>query len=283
MSFAHPLALIGLLPLAALAVLVWRQAPALVPALPGGWARLIAPPLRRYMARDLRRPGLGQVWLCLCIAGCLVVAIARPLIPLGEGRDWANLVGRVIVIDAEHDQIAARRIVADRLLAASPRVPTALVAVAGDAYMVVPFTTDAAQIERYLRVLEPDAMPVRGLALHTGLALAEKIIRDSGVVARQVVVITGGAAPGSTVDLPETGTLKSLVTAGSPEGWDRVADSYGADLAGVDDLTPVTAALDAAVRQLAADLPGEMGDLAPWFLALALVLALALFRQRSAE
>lgn len=283
MSFSHPIALAGLLPIAALAVLLWRQAPALVPALPGGWARLITPPLRRYMARDLSRPGLGQVWLTLGITACLIIAIARPLIPLGEGRDWANRVGRVIVMDADRDGIAGRRIVATRLLEASPLVPTALVAVAGDAYMVVPFTTDAAQIDRYLRVLEPDAMPARGLAVHTGLALAEKVIAEAGVIARQIVLIAGDGAPANPVDLPPTETLKSLIAAGDATGWDEVAAAYGADIAAPDDLAPVTGALDAAVRALAADLPGEMVDLSPWLIALALALMLGLFRRRSAE
>lgn len=283
MSFAHPFALLGLLPLAGLAILLWRQAPSLVPALPGGWAKLIAPPLRRYMARDLTRPGLGQVWLTLGIAACLVLAIARPLVPTGDGRDWANLVGRVLVIDAEHDGIAARRIVVDRLLAASPKVPTALVALSGDAYVLVPFTTDAAQIDRYLRVLEPDAMPMRGLAVHTGLALAEKTISDAGVLARQIVLVVGAGAPGDAVDLPETDTLRAVITAGDPAGWDKVAAAYGAEVASSDSLAGVTEALDAAVRDLAASLPGEMIDLSPFLIALALVLALGLFRRRSAE
>lgn len=283
MSFGHPIALTGLLPLAALAVLLWRRAPALVPALPGGWTRLIAPPLRRYMARDLTRPGLGQVWLTLGVAACLVVAAARPLVPLGEGRDWANRVGRVIVIDADNAGMPARRIVVDRLLEASPRVPTALVAVAGDAYMIVPFTTDSTQVDRYLQVLEPDAMPVPGLAVHTGLALAEKIVADAGIVARQIVLIAGERAPAGPVELPGTATLRSVVTTGNAAGWDRVAEVYGADLAASEDLTPVTGALEAAVRALAADLPGEVIDLTAWLIALALVLALGLFRRRSAE
>ena len=207
MSFAAPLWLAGLVPVAALAWALWRQAPMLVPALPGCWARLIEPPLRRFMARDLSRPGLGQVWLCLGIAACLVVAMARPLIPLGTGTDYANMVGRVILIDADQEGIAERRIAVDRFLELSPDVPTSLVAVAGDAYMIVPFTTDAAQIDRYLRVLEPDAMPMPGLAVHSGLALGEKIIADAGVVAGQIVLIAGPRAPDAVVDLPGTETL----------------------------------------------------------------------------
>lgn len=283
MTFAQPLALLGLLPLGAMVILLWRQAPALVPALPGGWARLIAPPLRRYMARDLERPGLAQVWLILGVCACLVVAIARPLVPLGDGEGWANLVGRVIVIDAEHDGMAARRIAVDRLLALSPDVPTALVAVAGDAYQIVPFTTDAAQIDRYLRVLEPDAMPVRGIAVHTGLAMAERILADARVVAGQIVLVVGAGAPGSPVELPDTETLKSVVVAGDPAGWDGVADLHGADLVVATDLGPVTGALDAAVRALRAGLPGAAIDIAPWLYALAGLLTLGLFRRRAAS
>lgn len=282
MSFVHPFVLLGLLPLAALAFLLWRQAPMLVPALPGGWARLIEPPLRRFMARDLSRPGLAQVWLCLAIAALLVAAAARPLLPVGDPTDYANMVGRVVVVDADAPDIARRRIAVDRLLAASPRVPTALVALAGDAYLVVPFTTDRAQIDRYLVVLEPDAMPLEGMALHAGLALAEKVIADAGVVAGQIVLFAGDKGPGTLFDVPASETLRTFVVAGDPEVWRAAAERHGADLTPDQDLEPVTSSLSSAIDALRADLPGGAIDIAPWLMALSVLLCLGLFRRRSA-
>ena len=283
MTFEQPLAMLALIPLALIAVALWKRAPALVPALPGGWAQLIQAPLRRYMARDLTRPGLGQVWLVLAIAVCLILGIARPLAPLGEGRDWTNQVGRVIVIDSETDGMAGRRIVVDNLIAASPDVPTALVAMAGDAYIVVPFTTDVRQIDRYLRVLAPDAMPIRGMAVHSGVALAEKAIADAGVVIGQIVLVVGPGAPERPVELPETKTLRDLITVGDPTGWQSIAASYGASNTSSTDLSAIKARLDAAITGLRAKLPGAVIDIAPWLFGLAVVLSLGMFRRRNAQ
>lgn len=282
MTFATPLFLLALIPLAIVAFLLWRQAPMLVPALPGGWARLIQPELRGFMARDLARPGLGQVWLCLAVAAIMIVGAARPLIPLGQSTDYANLIGRVIVLDADRPGIEERRIIVDQLLLAAPDAPTALALVAGDAYLVTPFTTDIAQIDRYLRVAEPDAMPAPGLAVHSALALAERVIADARIVAAQIVLVAGADAPAQMAKIPETDTLRAFVIAGDPAAWQSGSAQYGADLHAADDLEPVTAALGAAIEDLRADLPGAVIDISPWVFGLAMVLSLGLFRQRSA-
>ncbi|MEM7188602.1 MAG: hypothetical protein AAF439_03240 [Pseudomonadota bacterium] len=284
MSFALPLALAGLLPVAALALLLWQRAPMLVSALPGGWGRIIEPALARYMARGLSRPGLGQAWLCLGIAALLVVAIARPLLPLGEAPDYANVAGRVIVLDANNVGMADRRIVTGRLLNMAPEVPTALVAVAGEAYSVVPFTTDRTQIDRYLAVLTPEMMPRPGNSLHLGIAQAEEALAQAGVIAAQIVLVTGAETPPSVVELPETETLRAVVVPVADLAlWSGFADGYGARLIDFSDPSPAIEDIRGALSDLTGSLPAAAIDISPWLYGLAMMLWLVLFRRRSAS
>lgn len=282
MSFGIPLALLGLIPVVAVALLLWRRAPMLLSALPGGWARIIGPELTDYMARGLSRPGLGQAWLCIAAAGIVVLAIARPLVPLGGGIDYANLAGRVIVLDAISDGIEDRRITVDRILELSPDVPTSLVALSSDAYTIVPFTTDRAQIDRYLRVLDADVIPDPGLSMHTGIAHAEKVLADAGVVAAQMVMIFGGDAPPRVLDIPETDTLRWFVVPEASDRWERFANGYQAEITNGSTVEPLVDDMSLALEALRGSLPGAAADFSPWLYALAMVLWLGLFRRRSA-
>ena len=131
-------------------------------------------------------------------------------------------------------------------------------------------------------VLEPDAMPMPGLAVHSGLALGEKIIADAGVVAGQIVVVAGPTAPDAVIELPDTGTLRAFVISGGTAGWEASATGYAADLIDIDAPEEVTATLDREIEKLRAGLPGAAIDIAPWLHALSMLLCLGLFRRRSA-
>ena len=71
------------------------------------------------------------------------------------------------------------------LLDATPEIPTALVVASGDAFNVVPLTTDRAFLDRYLNVIAPDVMPLEGRALQVTVAQAEGILTLAGVLAGQ--------------------------------------------------------------------------------------------------
>ena len=113
--------------------------------------------------------------LCFVLALLVVFALSRPGLDVEDDDTFATLAGRVVILDVGSD-LTRHRHVLDDLYRADPGVSTALVAVSGDAYRIVPFTTDKAQIDRYLRVLSTDIMPRPGQNAHLGLALAEQML-----------------------------------------------------------------------------------------------------------
>ncbi len=284
MTFAQPLVLLLIVPVIALAALVRRRSPMVVAGLPGAWGRAVAPPLRGYLARQLSARRFGQVGLCAAIATLLAVALARPLIEAEGGADFANLVGRVIVLDLHAGaEFQEQRLIAERLIDVSPAVPTAIVAIAGEAYTIVPFTTDRRQAERYLQVLSPTLMPVQGRALHAGIAHAEALLSSAGVAIGQIVLTASGEAPQDAVAIARSRSLRAVIAPDrAPQSWQAFAETYDAELAARDELAGIVASLERAVdRFRRRHAPSGYVDLSPWAIGLALVLWLGLFRRRA--
>ncbi|MCP4010444.1 MAG: VWA domain-containing protein, partial [Proteobacteria bacterium] len=68
----------------------------------------------------------------------------------------------------------------DRLLKRRPDTRTALIAYAGSAHRVMPFTRDHALIVDFARELTPDVMPVEGEDLPRAVELANELIEIDG-------------------------------------------------------------------------------------------------------
>lgn len=274
MSFSAPYTLALFAPLAWAALTLWRGAGAA--ALPGGWSAWIAPELAGHLARRAGLRASGDLWVALAIAGLLIAAAAGPGIPNGAGGA-ANLSGRVLVVDATAD-LPRQRVFITGLAAASPDAPTALIAVAGDAYRLTPFTDDPAQISRYLSALSPDLMPAPGRRLHLGLAEAERALAEAGVLAGQIVLISAAPPPEALAGVGETTTPRLIAPLG-PGDWSEAARVFGAEI----ETRPsaIAAQLDRALRRVKATrIPDARWDLRPILLAAAALLWLVLFRRR---
>ena len=100
MSFALPLVLILIAPLAALAYLLASGRVATAGRLPGAWAGLVAPSLRRYVAARAATARNCAPFLALALAALIVLALARPGAHTGGEIDLTGIAGRVIVMDA---------------------------------------------------------------------------------------------------------------------------------------------------------------------------------------
>lgn len=70
---------------------------------------------------------------------------------------------------------------------AAPQARTALVAYAGTAHSVVPFSKDYKTIVRQMDALRPDIMPVQGSNLPEGMQLADSLLRD--IVAPSTILL----------------------------------------------------------------------------------------------
>lgn len=287
MTLLQPLFLIvclgALLPLSAF------RGRALVPAgLPAGWSRLVAPDMRaiaqRHVipSRDLASAAISALlWLCLGLA------LSEPVLQDGDGDGAANLAGRVLVLDMSDDsQSEAVRVTAARLAEALPEVPVALVAATGDAFDIVPFTTDRQHIRRYLTVLSRDVMPVGGHEPLRAIAHAEAMLVRAGMIAGQTVLITSTTvAP--TGQLARDRWLRAIVSVRAsgeaPAGLQATADQSDAVLIAQTDLNGLDNALTEAIAALVEDSPELSGNtpLQPWLIGLCCLLWLFQCRRPS--
>lgn len=283
MIWLQPWALAGMPAVGLLAVLLFGRRRSALAALPGDWARIVEPPLRRYLAGDGARDRRGPLALCLLIAALIVLALARPALDRPDGSRFAAIAGRVVVADlgGAAPDVARLRLAVSDLLDAATDVPTALIAVAGDAYAVVPLTTDATQIRRYLGALAPDVMPEEGRALHRGLTRAEAMLSRAGVAIGQIVLVSAGPPPDPAPATVATDVERIVAPLAGSEGWEDLAAAHQARLVEAGELPAIATGL----HQRAADLtraraPDAVLELTPYVVGLALCLWLALFRRR---
>ena len=279
MSFALPLALILILPLAAAAWVLTKGGVVTAGRLPGAWNALVAPPLKRFLASRAAASRNRTPLLALCIAALIVLALARPGGETGAELDLTGLAGRVIVMDASTD-ISRQAVFIRELEDANPNLPTAIIAVGADAYLITPFTTDPVQTHRYLNVLTPDMMPGEGRRLHLGIAMAEKALVRAGYPVGQII-LTSDQPPPPPVAIAESDTIRTVAALGGGD-WRSFADAYGAGLIGGG--AGATASNDLLARvqdEVAATLPGARFDLSSWLIGAAMLCWLALFRRRA--
>ena len=256
-----------------------------IAALPGQWPQVIDVPLQRMLSRQL--PPARRDWQRLLSFGCwllLVVAICRPFIQTEGIAPIANLAGRVLVIDLGADGVLSEQKLAATELLKRQDIPTAIVAATDDAYTAVPLTQDRRQIERYMLVLGPEVMPTGGQSLALGIAHAENMLAGSGVLAGQVVVLTGGNPPEATPEAPPARFMRHIVPSGGGlASWAETATALRAELVGTARLETLNAALDTEIAERRNEQVGENQiELSIWFLLAAMILWLGLFRREAA-
>ena len=280
MSFAAPFALLLLVPFTALFAL--RRSPRFNTAaqLPGAWARVVAPEFRRAVTSQSDGRPFSE--LLTFLAGVLlIVALGRPGVDLKDADDYASLGGRVIVIDVGAD-LARHRQFVSALREADPTTATAIVAVAGDAYRITPFTSDRTHIDRYVRVLNADMMPRPGQKPHLGLALAERLLEQGGYLVKQVIFLSARAAPEAPVGVPAVRTGRIVVDLGDGDTWRDWAAAQEADLAGRGAIGGIVEDFSAVTRAAArTELPDAAMDLKAPLIGLAAILFVFTFRRRS--
>ncbi len=280
MSFAFPLILILLAPLAVAGWSVAKGGFAGSGRLPGAWNTLVSPPLKRYLAVRAKANQRLTPILCLALAAIIILVLARPGGENSAAPDLRGFAGRVIVLDASTD-ISRQAVFIREMEEAAPDLPTAIVAVADDAYLIVPFTTDPVQTHRYLNVLTPDMMPGEGRRIHLGIAAAEQAISRAGYPLGQIIV-TSDIAPPKPIAIAPGKTLRTIAALGeNPADWQDFADTYGAEvIAGGDAANASTKLLALAQAEAEATQPGAIFDLSPWLIGATMLGWLVLFRRR---
>ncbi len=264
--------------------------------LPGSWSRIVSPAVQTHLNRWIpfadNRESRVKVASLLVLLGLALANISSGLTSRLPER---ALHGRVLLMDMTDDaSFGAQLFTARQLVTRSPDIPTAIVATAADAYDVVPLTTDPVQLDRYLRVLNPDLMPASGRRLDLGITKANSALQQAKIQAGQVVVLGTGTAPASAGvlsrtrsnadnDAPASATTHWIVVSETPtEDWHRYADGINAEVLTADQLGTLDDRLlarrdDAILASTPVD---ERQQLTPWFVAACLPLWLMVFFRR---
>jgi Ca-activated chloride channel family protein len=198
-----------LLPALVIWWLMWRQQDQL-----RGWSRAIAPHLLPHLLLDGEsaqgriRPVhlLGIIWL-LAIFALAGPSWQREAAPFAEEQSVLVILLKVTPSmqagDVQPSRLRRAVYKIGRLLERRPDTRTALLAYAGSAHRVMPFTRDHALITQFAGELSPEVMPKPGEALVDAVALGNDLIRRSGQPGSMLLLA-------DSVDLAQLDALKAL-------------------------------------------------------------------------
>jgi Ca-activated chloride channel family protein len=242
-----------LLPLAAL---IWWQMRRQRDTL-GGWRKSIAPQLLPHLLVNAEQADhrfspvglLGLIWL-LGIIALAGPSWQREVSPFAEEQAVLVIILKMTPSMEAGDIQPSRLLRAvdkiERLLARRQDTRTALIAYAGSAHRVMPFTRDHALIVDFARELSPGVMPRAGEELLEAITLGEKLIQNSAHPGTMLVL----------ADSVDAGQIPALQKAraghSATELWAVAAGEEVIPLPG----TPSAPALDKANMQAVADALG---------------------------
>ncbi|MEN8201589.1 MAG: VWA domain-containing protein [Bacteroidota bacterium] len=145
---------------------------------------------------------LPRVFLLLLMA-LMIVGLAGPTWEENEQPGNRTEAALVIVLDLSRSMLAEdiqpnrlerARLKLKDLFDAQPGIRTALVAYAGSAHTVVPFTKDYPVISSQMEALRPDIMPMMGTNLDDALDLADSLLRRIEAPS-SILLVTDGIGP----------------------------------------------------------------------------------------
>jgi Ca-activated chloride channel family protein len=218
--FLRPLWLWALVPAMAILWVLWRGQSE------QAWRRLIAPHLleslwvRTGEAESKLRPGtlLALVWLFAVLAAAGPTWEREPS-PFGDEESAIVLAVYLgPTMDAEDIQPTRLERAAFKirdLLARRPGAPAALIAYAGTAHVVLPFTKDHRLIEQMAEELATDIMPVEGNSLPDAVALAAQMLEEAEL-SGQLLVVTDSVPPDTIESLSNASVRAQILAMAAP-------------------------------------------------------------------
>lgn len=224
--FLRPWWLLGLLALP----LVWR-ALRLHSSDADAWRGAVdAHLLEHLLVRGDAAPARGPRWLvvsawvlaCIALAGPAWERLPQPL--------FQNKAARVIALELSSSMLArdvkpsrferARFKIAD-ILKRSGDAQTALIAYAGDAFVVAPLTDDSNTVANLVDSLDPTVMPAAGNDTARAIDLGVKLIHQAGLHDGEIVLLADGAsanAAAAAARARAAGIRVSVLGVGSEQG-----------------------------------------------------------------
>lgn len=235
--FLRPLWLLALMP--ALGLLLWLRYDA---AAPSAWSRVVdahlLPHLQHASAGQRARVTmiyvLGAAWLLavLALAGPSWSKLPQAVYRAQDARVLVlSLAPTMDARDVAPSRLARARLKALDLLARQGEGQAALIAYAGEPYVVAPLTEDAKTIAALVPVLTTDVMPMAGNQLSAALQKAGELLAQAGVPQGEVIVIADSAGDASAGDaaaqLRAAGHRVSVLAVGTSDGVPVTAPGRG--------------------------------------------------------
>lgn len=298
----HPLWLLALLPVAAGAVLAWRQRTA------GGWEAVLSPAILGFVSRHGYLGPPERRWpvlLPFAIAALAALALSGPARLREDGIAFERLDPLVLAIDLSPSVtrgggLADAQAAAAQVLQSAGGRPVGLLLYGADAYLASAPTSDAASLESLIAVLSPDILPVSGSRPDIALSQASDLFGAPGMPGlggTDILLVSDGGGAGPRAE-EEAATLRArgarvwaltLDTPGlppeapgpDPEGLAAITRAGGGASAPARDPRPLLARI-AEARTVALsrspEAPLVVRDFGRLVLLLALPMALLLFR-----
>ncbi len=159
---------------------------------------------------------------CIALAGPAWERLPQPLYQSKAARVIAlELSESMLAQDVKPSRFARARFKIADILKRSGDAQTALIAYAGDAFVVAPLTDDANTVANLVDSLDPTVMPVQGNDAGLAIDLGVKLIHQAGIREGEIVLLADGAsvtANAAAVRARAAGVRVSVLGIGSEEG-----------------------------------------------------------------
>jgi Ca-activated chloride channel family protein len=182
------------------------------------------------VAGDKSKPSRLPRRLALAAWTLATLALAGPAWERLPQPLYQNKAARVIAFELSQTMLAqdvkpsrfarARYKIAD-ILKRSADAQTALIAYAGDAFVVAPLTDDANTVANLVDALDPTVMPAPGNATSRAIELGVKLLQQGGVREGEIVLLADGIDAGADAAVARAsavGVRVSVLGIGSTEG-----------------------------------------------------------------
>lgn len=198
----------------------------------GAWSHAIDAHLLKYVLSEGEDAGVSRAPLWLAAAAWILAALAL------AGPAWERLpqplfqnrAARVIALELGPSMAAqdiapsrferARYKIAD-ILKRSGDVQTALIAYAGDAFVVAPLTDDVNTVGNLVDALDPTVMPVGGNQTGLAIDLGVKLIRGASADRGEIILLADAIGDGGSAAAARAradGINVSVIGIGSSQG-----------------------------------------------------------------
>ncbi|WP_220721106.1 VWA domain-containing protein [Agarivorans litoreus] len=164
------------------------------------WSKLISPGIAKYLV-DFPKQSKRSQWSLAGLLALILIALSGPSIISDNVPLYREGSARVLIMDMSYS-MRARDVKPDRVELAKYKAldlleqwkdgETALIAYAGDAFVLSPLSSDTNTLANLVPHLKPELMPAHGSALNLAIEQAAELIKQAGYAQGDVVVIGDG-------------------------------------------------------------------------------------------